>query len=243
MTVVAPSELLNLGLPKWPQMLVSGESVSPAQALEIIRRTDSFFHSSFGGGNARQFNQRVREIVGMPPYPHDADGPIDWDQHERDAEAFRTRWGVIETEYVYNSWVSNAFIGGPTGWCCPDGTITFHHNVGKWPSLVDIVSEWDRIATAFLFLNLDVVLMSGEGSEDDIQGVVGIKVRGGTVTLVSADDPTLMVEFGQPKPFDMNRLVTKFMSNHALDSRARECYFGLDQFHEWARQVATRSGT
>lgn len=37
--------LLDRGLPKWPQMLVTGASVTKEQALEIIRRTDSFFSS------------------------------------------------------------------------------------------------------------------------------------------------------------------------------------------------------
>ncbi len=37
------ANLLNRNLPKWPQMLVTGDSLTIEQAKEIIRRTDRFF--------------------------------------------------------------------------------------------------------------------------------------------------------------------------------------------------------
>ena len=33
-------ELLDVGLPKWPQMIVWGESITTEQAYDIIMRTD-----------------------------------------------------------------------------------------------------------------------------------------------------------------------------------------------------------
>ena len=35
-------ELLQVDLPKWPQCLIKGTKIAEEQALEIIRRTDSF---------------------------------------------------------------------------------------------------------------------------------------------------------------------------------------------------------
>ena len=50
-------ELLGRSLPKWPQFLLSGQSILREQALEIIRRTDSFFAFPKYAGNNAQFLQ------------------------------------------------------------------------------------------------------------------------------------------------------------------------------------------
>ena len=59
--------LLDRGLPKWPQMLVTGASVTKEQALEIIRRTDSFF--SYPHGNDHAFVEEAVRLVGFPKNP------------------------------------------------------------------------------------------------------------------------------------------------------------------------------
>lgn len=61
------SELLNLGLPKWPQMIVTGQSVTVDQAKNIILRTDSFLTDPYkwSGGNNHKFNTKYREMAGL----------------------------------------------------------------------------------------------------------------------------------------------------------------------------------
>lgn len=172
-----------IGLPKWPQMLVSGRPVTIPQAKEIIFRTDGFLtsFSSYAGGNDHAFNAAYRQMAGM----EGLDGPGGWALQEK----VREHLGYIHTEYVYNAWASSSFIYGGAGWCHPDGTIKFRHNVGKWPSVETIEDEWKLLAQAFPYLDLTVTLMSGEEVEEEEGTIplVNIRVFGGGVELQEPD--------------------------------------------------------
>lgn len=179
-------DLLKRELPKWPQMLVFGERVKPEVALEVIRRTDTFFTQGYDGNN-RDFSERVRRLVRYPNYDHNAD------QLEMQAryEEFQKVWKPVRTEYVTNSWVSCSFIFGPHGWMQPDGRIQYGDNVGKWPSVEEIFDDWRLLAETFPFLRLDAVLMDGEGDSRDeednnreLKPVVTFRVRDGEVNLL-----------------------------------------------------------
>jgi hypothetical protein len=50
-------EFFDLGLPKWPALLVVGKPVTRAQAMEIILRTDDLYFSS----NDRSFDKLLNE--------------------------------------------------------------------------------------------------------------------------------------------------------------------------------------
>lgn len=174
------SELLNLGLPKWPQMIVTGQSVTVDQAKNIILRTDDFLTDPYkwSGGNNHGFNTRYRKMAGLDRIKDD-----DWVKLLDFGAKLREEIGHIECEYVKNSWASCAFIFGPHGWCWPDGTIQYVDNVGKWPSVEDILNDWAKLATAFRYLQLNVTLMDGEGCEDGLSPVVNIRVAEGSASL------------------------------------------------------------
>ena len=57
-------ELMSAGLPKWPQMLVTGTTLPAEQALEIIRRTDHFFLGY--SGNDHDFISKARKLCCLP---------------------------------------------------------------------------------------------------------------------------------------------------------------------------------
>jgi hypothetical protein len=181
--------LLNLGLPKWPQMLTTGLPVGIAQAKEIIRRTDSFF-TQWAGGNDDVWNKHVRQQLKMPSASYEKEFVV----YDEGPERWRASWGIIETEYVRNSWVSCAFIYGAHGWCHPDGRIGFIDNVGKWPSIEAIYNDWRAIATAFPFLDIGVTLMNGEHNEEDKRPVVSMRIREGLVTLVDPREDNVHFE-------------------------------------------------
>lgn len=66
-------EVFKIGLPKWTQCVINGDKITEEQALEIIRRTDSFF---FGfDGNNKKFNEIAERICRRPNY-HDFED--DW---------------------------------------------------------------------------------------------------------------------------------------------------------------------
>lgn len=186
------TRLLEIVLPKWPQMLVTGKSVTVEQAKDIIFRTDTFFTdaSVHSGGNCRAFNAEYRNKAGLTALQVFRNNPgghswvdVDWDRRDY----LCRRLGVVRTRYVRNEWGSCSFVGGPHGWCHPDGTIAFTNNVGKWPSVVELLDDWADIAQAFPYLDLHVSLMSGESSMRDTVPLVNIRVVNGQATVESPD--------------------------------------------------------
>lgn len=232
-------QLLLLHLPKWPQMLVTGKSLSADQAKEIIRRTDSFFggHS----GNDHVYNAQVKQALGMPLHPQIPPVGAPTGQYLSDLEcywaqerAFRKRWGYVETEYVTNDWISCSFIYGPHGWCHPDGTIGYIDNVGKWPAIADVLMDWETLARAFPFIQCGITLMSDESFQDDSEPVVSILVEDGQAALV---DPLVAnVHAGHleatRRPGSRGQDDEPFLS--AFDLK-RECCIPSSWIADWAQ--------
>lgn len=189
--------LLEVDLPKWPQMLVTGEPVTVDQAKEIIFLTDSFLTDAYdhAGGNAREFNARYRKAAGLDRYslkrnedPNSDEGRKRWRQHWVFRDLVRKRIGVLETLYVTNEWASCAFIFGPHGWCSPTGQIGFIDNVGKWPTVSEVLTDWQTIAKRFPFVKLTATLMDGEqGSDQPLTPRVNIVVADGVARLEAPD--------------------------------------------------------
>lgn len=89
---------LGRGLPKWPQMIVTGRPVKEVQARGIIRRTDTFFIHDYIG-NDHKWNDEVKRAVGLPTGQLTA---ASW----AEMDAWRVKWECVSTEYVHNSWIS-----------------------------------------------------------------------------------------------------------------------------------------
>jgi len=202
-------ELWNADLPKWPQMIVWGESITTEQAYDIIMRTDSFLCdiSEYGGGNNREWNKWAKQTLGiaavMDMLERLYENPADRHQKQWQLDdRFKALAGIVSTSYVTNDWASSAFIFGPHGWCHPDGTIGFADNVGKWPSVQDVLEDWHHIAVAFPYLNLTATLMSGESCEEGTVPVVSIRVNNGQAML---SDPVLPEE-----PVEQRNIANSF---------------------------------
>lgn len=180
------AELFAQGLPKWPQLIITGEPVSEEQALEIIRRTDYFFKNGFGGNN-HKFNDKVIKTVKLPQFDGSKVGDEFFDNYALYAQAekeWKKNWQYLTTAYVCNDWISCAYIGGPNGWMHPDGIIGFSENIGKWPEIKEVYDDFCRIAKAFPFLNMEATLMNGEQCEDDTKPVVSFKIKEGKVRVI-----------------------------------------------------------
>ena len=231
LTPLEKEDAYNRGLPKWPQMLVTGTPVTPEQAKEIIFATDSALTSTYGGcGNDRQYEawfmgltHYSRFDLKTPYFNSDALSEEErikarellqkcWDA----ASEFETRANFLRTEYVRNSWAISAFIFGPGGWMHPDGNIAFIDNVGKYPSVLELATEWSEISARWPFLDVWVTLMSGEGSEDGTRPVVTFHVHDG---LVDTFEGTL-------QPFINKKVVRNFETEFDASS------FGLDRSRE-----------
>jgi hypothetical protein len=164
-------------------MIVTGRAVSPERALEVIRRTDNFFGWTPRGNN-REFIKDVQRLTGVPDVLELAKTIPLHEALER-KQKWNEKWGLVETSFVRNDWVSSNFIWGPHGWMHPDGTIEFHDNVGKWPSVEEIFDDWAKIAEAFPDLEIEATVMSEEEVADvEKEPVASFLVGGGKVELV-----------------------------------------------------------
>lgn len=229
---------------KWPQMTVTGFPVSVEQAKEIIRRTDSFITHGYDGNN-REFNKMVRKLLGMPPdtlYMSDEErrefaNSGKFGSYWEDTRAWRESWGVIETEYVHNNWISCSWIGGAHGWCHPNGQIGSCHNIGKWPSSIEVYEDWKKIAEAFPFLELGVSFIEEEGQE---QAGGSLYLRDGKVAIFGPGERD--VHRGHPDANSWTRPdagkdgIERFMASMTGDPFARrEIGIPLDWLVEWAK--------
>lgn len=169
----------NYNLPKWPQMIVTGESVTIDQAKEIIFRTDDFFVSidKYAGGNDRKFTETYQKASGI--------NEILLENHKKIYEIqdhLMKKIEFIPSEYICNDWASSCYILGPHGWVHPNGKIGYY-NIGKWPSVEEVYNDWCNIASAFPFLNLAATIMSDEYAAYHRKPIVSFIVSDGNVTV------------------------------------------------------------
>lgn len=246
-------DLLGLGLPKWPQHYVTGKPMTVEQAKEVIRRTDSFFVHGYGGNN-HEYDSWVRKTLGMAPShwdrPHRPFPPDDAPQAVKDADMtarqaewaeddrlrglFAKRWHPLQTAYVHNSWISCSFIGGPHGWCHPDGSIGFVDNVGKWPSVESIFNDWKMLAEAFPFIDVSATLYDGESCEDGTRPVVSMVVRDSKVMLVDplVENVHAMHAKAQRRADSLSDSTSEFIRQ--MNNPRRELGLPDEWIHEWA---------
>ncbi len=218
-------------LPKWPVCIIYGDSITQEQALEIIRRTDSFF--TYQCGNNHEFIKNAIDILCIPQCEDfcKADGSKDWDSYEKALKEWKEKWQYIPLEYLSNDWISCSWIGGPNGWCQPTGRIASRHSIGKWPKVKEVYEELCTIAEAFPFLSLTCVISDKEDGEEDGHTVVSFKIKEGKVELVD-NIPLEEAIVACKEPDSASRF-----NPWSLFDCSRENYFSLDQLREWRKQA------
>lgn len=160
-------------LPKWPGLLVQGETVSKEQAMEILICTNRWASM----GNDPDWADAICKAAGVK---QDKLGYME----TQDCYRFEAEMGVLELEFLHNSQIVSAWVGGAHGWCHWDGKIQANnYNIGSWPSVEGVLSEWRQIAAAFPFLKLTCHLYSKETCEDGGVPLIEYVVRDGGVTV------------------------------------------------------------
>lgn len=160
---------------KWPQCVVTGKKLTVEQAKEVLKRTDIFFTSNWQCGNDVEYENALKEKLGVP---------TDYEQWSAWAE----RKGILQLNYLNNSWVSSSFVYGPSGWCHVNGTILFNHNIGKWPSWEEVYEDLETLGAAFPFLDINVHIFNGEECEEERPYLGGLHLCNGQISVAEPID-------------------------------------------------------
>lgn len=183
MKTVTQKEAFSRGLPKWPQLLITGKPVTATQAKDIIFRTDSFMSAYHYGGNNHEWNEWVNAVLGRAELEQIE--KADFNRAWQIKDKLNVELKFVSTEYIRNDWMSSSYIYGPHGWCSPDGIISHVDNVGKWPGVEEVYKDLVEIAKAFPYLVMTATLFDQEHCEDEIEKnpVITFIIRKGKVKL------------------------------------------------------------
>lgn len=183
MSNMTKEKAFSIGLPKWPQAIIHGKTVTIEQASEIIRRTDEFFIGCYGNDDA--FYKNTKKMLGCPVVDEFNTGDIaaDADAFNDAFEKFLEKWNYIPLSYLMNSWVSCSWIGGPHGFCHPDGTIQFQDNIGKYPNVEDVYNDLVALGAAFPYLEMTCTLMNDENVVKHKKALITLVLKNGEVTF------------------------------------------------------------
>jgi hypothetical protein len=225
-------DFFGVGLPKWPAMFVSGKTVTKEQAKEIIRRTDNFFYQGVLFGFHK--NDPGAAILSKFGLPNAYNLPVD----TGDQGPWFKEWGTIECDYIANDWVDSSYIGGPKGWCSPDGTISYFLNVGKWPEVSELFKDWKRVAEAFPFLDLTVTFGSEEYCVENNTPILQFVVKDGEVTIRNPPSDFQFPNFAMEKAA-FNENLDNFIEG-AVPSRCGVPSAWLDEWAEKSKGILTK---
>ena len=209
-------EIFQIGLPKWPALVVVGENVTKDQAKEILIRTDDLFFSS----NDRTFDAALNNVVyGIRKTFWDIeDSQMFWDRQRVIIEQCK----LLGLSYLRNHRIVSSWIGGPHGWCKWNGEIGCHnYNIGKWPSIEEVYNEWVIIASAFPFLKLKSQLFNCEAGEEVEGGAKPIVEFNITLGQVQIYEPTETLKEPRFGDEDVEKQLAAIFSGR--DERERGC--------------------
>jgi len=176
---LSEEQMEGVYLPKWPAFVVVGEPVTKDQAQQIIIRTMSLPFCT----NDKEFSRQLYEVIGVDCKEHEYYPDTEKAREELGMLSYTDAYGYESPlEYCGNYRVVSSYIGGPHGWIDWNGNIgCSSYNIGKHPSVRTVYREWQVIAEAFPFLDLQCQLFDGESCEDGIKPVVQYNVCDGNV--------------------------------------------------------------
>ncbi|AFH14851.1 hypothetical protein LU11_gp320 [Pseudomonas phage Lu11] len=189
-----PKEMADLGLPKWPQIMIVGDSVTEEQALDIILRTDKFI-TGISEPMSRRFTQ-LRALIhkqsGMDAIvkaanKHDHEGVVFFLKYHAQ-KYIRDALGFCSFECIHNTWAASSYLHGAYGFCSPEGKIFYCDNSrGSYPSTQSYYEDLLALAEAFPYLRFKSSMYGGEHCDDAVKCVISFVVENGTVTPTLED--------------------------------------------------------
>lgn len=164
----------------WVQCFTIGKKVSQKEAMEVLGKLDSAFIETHS--NDIDWQKKRDSLLGQ-------DKLISYsaDIKEIYKEKF-PNYEHIFLNYFSTEMGDSHFVRGPNGWMHPRGCIWNTFNIGKYPTLDEILSDLVHIANEFPFIEMVVVMMNDALEEPNRRPKIGISVNKGKVTLLSTTD-------------------------------------------------------
>lgn len=157
---------------KWPGLFASGEKVPKELASEILFRTSRWplctndhladFQVAFWLDLiTEEAKERYEKTGEFESFIYSA---LSYEK----LGSFREKYKILDLEYLGNSQIASSWIGGPHGWMDFEGNVgCSNYNVGKWPSLEELLEEAKVIAEAFPTLKVTFKFLGCEWCETD----------------------------------------------------------------------------
>lgn len=184
----------DIELPKWPGLLIVGDSITPQQAGEILIRTNDWYNIF----NYNKNNFLLDEIKNIYKKTLPIEELIS--EIKIDQEVFNNKIKSLSLSHLDNERIDSSWIGGLKGWCNWDGTIFCNnYNIGKWPYIGDVLDDLKLIVKNFPYLNFKLQLLSHEADIEENAREVK--------PLVS-----LEISKGQIKEMDIDYLIAPYVS-------------------------------
>lgn len=188
------TSFFGINLPKWAGILILGEPVTPEQAKQIIHATTpSLYDDMRYAGNSFEFqkayDRKSFSILMDMGYSQHMEGSAELSDTQAKIRKFVCGLDdqlspVLPLEFLKGNLGNSCYFGGPTGWCNPSGEISLLGiNIGKYPSVREIFTEWSLIAKKFDFLDLTCVILDNEWCDETASGRVGFRVKSGEVSM------------------------------------------------------------
>jgi len=180
-------DLINTEFKDYPNYIVSGKSITPEQALDVICCTDRFWW------NFDNLDSPLYILL----------DPI-FKLKKRDY----WKYGIKCYLFLDNCWISGTVedekIG--SGWCYPDGSIYKGIQEHSHCNFIDLYLNWWSIAKKFPFLELNIVFCNGTVGMQSFktkksEPLVIMKTNNGKVMLFDPNDKEGFVEPINPEPY------------------------------------------
>jgi hypothetical protein len=146
--------------PKWPKLLMVGETVKPEQAMEILIRTNHWYMLEYN------YDQDIIGETIKKFYTKTLASEYQIGENKIDGEDLIKKLDALELNYLENARIQSSWIGGLKGWMNWDGKLfTNNYNIGKWPTEDELIYDIKTIINTFPYLDFELQLVRQDYSD------------------------------------------------------------------------------